>query len=245
MLIAGDSFAMPSPCGVNCSYVMEFEGPYFECNDTSTDTTFYDAAEYFTIYSGQWSSPPSAALIQSLYNGTYTLAYFNSTTLTPVAVDNAASGNQSTNSSVSIQEDNVICLPGRANFTVNNTWENNVLSRTVSSTPIDRLINLDLQTHQGVVVVPGFCAPIGNSYGTTPANWSTAALAFYRDNNMMTIFNAMVSWLDGEFQAFLATETNNTIIGPDSNGPFQLAWDEKVTTLDNGVAISEGGNYAF
>jgi hypothetical protein len=128
-------------------------------------------------------------------------------------------------------QDNVVYTPGRANYTVNNTSVNHVYTWCVTRELIDRLINLALTTHDSSVIVPGFCLNDSFAYGTT-ANRSAAALAIYRDNNMI-IFDAMMSWLDGEFRASLATlDTTNNLVGTPS---FVLAWQEQVVMLVNRV----------
>jgi hypothetical protein len=187
----------------------------------------------FAIYSGQWNSPSAVNLIQPLYNGTYTLANFSTTTLTPISVPDD-------NCSFLKQQDNVVCTPGRANYTVNNTYVNNVHTRYVTREPIDKLINLAITTHESTVIVPGFCANVGYYYGTAPANWSAEALALYRDN-MMAIFEAMMSWLEGEFIATPAPVhmTND----PEGQIPWFMAWEEHVETLVNGVSVSLGGKF--
>jgi hypothetical protein len=34
VLLSGELLTWPSPCGQNCSYILEFQGPAFECNNT-------------------------------------------------------------------------------------------------------------------------------------------------------------------------------------------------------------------
>lgn len=179
---------MQSPCGVNCSYVMEFEGPWLECANSST--TFFNESGDFPIYEGSWNDPRTASVTQSLYNGTFSIANFNSSTLTPVAYNNA-------NQSVLIQQTNLSCLPARAKFTVNNTWTNNVQQREVSSETISRLVNLEPLSHDSEVIVPGFCSTKSYGLGTAPANWSDYALSFYRDINHISIISAMMYYLEG------------------------------------------------
>jgi hypothetical protein len=241
VLIAGDSLNVGSPCGSNCSYVVEFEGPYVDCN-TITDEVLYHSAEgFFNIYTGLWFSPveesPNPALF---YNGTYTQANFNSTTLTPLQV-NGTDLDGSNSSSVLMQQETTLCVPGRAKYTVNNTWVNNVQNRTFSVEPIDQLISLVVPTYGNEVIVPGFCEPSGVGLGTVPANWSTNALAYYRDNNMMTIFASMMTWLNGTFSAYLASGVN-TVVGPDvAFATYVSYWTEDVTSTISGVADSAGG----
>jgi hypothetical protein len=216
---------------------MEFEGPYIECENTSSvasydQTTFLDL---LPAYSGKWISNPNANLIHSLYNGTYTLASFNSTTWTPLAA-NEEFFNGAANGSVVMQQDNVTCSPGRASFKVNYTYTNNIQSRIIAVDPIDKLINLAPLTHDGAIKVPGFVD--GSGYGTTPANWSDYALAYYRDNNMMTIFTAMMSWLNGEF---LATAVSNQP-GANQTALDNLFWKEVIQTTAQGMTFRSSGN---
>lgn len=229
---------MVSPCGVNCSYTLDFEGPYTACVNTSTTSIYTNLTDTWVIYSGQWISPPAANLVQSQYNGTYTLAHLNATTLTPLAITTNNTDGFETLTSATIQADNTICTPGRANYTVQNTWLNNVYSRQVKRVPVDKLINLEILTHSSMVVVPGFTKNGTYNYGTAPANWSSYALAFYRDNNYMAMFDAMMSWLDGEF---IATISNTETAALPPVITYEPAWDEQMTTSANGVTTSTGG----
>lgn len=203
---------------------------YLKTNDT------------FTIYNGTWSSKISASLAHSTYNGTYTQATFNSSTLTPIKAngihDVGALGGEAMEALV--QEDLLVCSPGRALFTVNNIWEDNIQRREYDVAPISQLTNLALLTHQSEVIVPGFCAETGTGYGTGPANWSTAALDWYRDNNMMTIFASMLSFLDGEYLARLVA-TNSSIKHNDSAYYTDIAWQEAIVGNNDFLAQSTGG----
>ncbi|CZR55289.1 uncharacterized protein PAC_05176 [Phialocephala subalpina] len=241
VLVAGEALTMPSPCGANCSYVVEFEGPYVECTNSS-QTAVVVNSDGLQIYTGDWISPASAQLAQSLYNGTYTLAHLNTTTLTPISVNVLKSLPNSTTPTtyVTVQQDNTICSPGRAKYTLNHTYVNNVHSRNVTMEPVDRLIDLALQTHGGIVVVPGFTLNKTFAYGTQPANWSTNALNFYRDNNHMAILDAMMSWLAGSFNASLQYADADSPSTALSNSSYDLAWEESFISFTNGVSMSNG-----
>ncbi|KAH7319312.1 hypothetical protein BKA65DRAFT_99153 [Rhexocercosporidium sp. MPI-PUGE-AT-0058] len=239
VLVAGEAFVPPSPCGMNCSYITQFEGPYFECNKStkftkSNNSNIHDALETLNIYSGSWFSPLAPInRAGPRYNGTYTQAIFNSTTLTPTSfVENTR--NDST--LVNLQEENTICAPGRAKYTIHSNYRNNIYSRNVTREPIDRLVNLAINTHDGAVMVPNFALNKNRTYGTVPANWSKSALDFYRDNNMMTISSAMMSWLHGDFRASLAQIPKNDLFDVE----FELAWHEAVILSYNGVSTSDG-----
>jgi len=85
------------------------------------------------------------------------------------------------------------------------------------------------QSHNNIVNVPGFMALNGSAdYGIKPANWSSFALDYYRDNNMLAITGAVASWLQGEFTAFL-TGTNES-----------LSWAEDMFTNEYGAVKTDG-----
>ncbi|KAH7391398.1 hypothetical protein BKA64DRAFT_710302 [Cadophora sp. MPI-SDFR-AT-0126] len=242
VLVSGEAFNMPSPCGVNCSYVIEFEGPYMLCNTTTTSTRFDDASQIFPIYTGRWIQPFGSQLNPAARsNSTYTQARFNSTTLFPLEVNGTEFGSGK-NSSAIMQQNNTICLPARAKYSVNNTYNNNVLRRSFSAEPIDRLTNLVIRSKDGTMPVPGFVLPFSSppALGTAPANWSAEALNLYRDNNMITIFSSMMSWLNGTFEGFLPTGTGVTTVGPGEYESFLLEWSEQLSTTRSGLTVSFG-----
>ncbi|KAK0118144.1 hypothetical protein ONS95_012450 [Cadophora gregata] len=238
VLVAGEAFPVSSPCGMNCSYTTQFEAPYFECNKT-TKPSSHRAQDTLNVYSGLWFAPtaPKPAIGGPRYNGTYTLANFNSTTLTPVLISNNT-GN-ATEAIVTVDEENTICAPGRAKYTVHNIYENNIRTQNFTREPIDRLVNLALATRDGAILVPNFTLNRTRVYGTTPANWTKATLDIYRDNNMMAILSAMMSWLHGDFQASLAQLDNDDT----RNVTFKNAWHEAVFfEREEGVLWSDGAN---
>ncbi|KAF7953504.1 uncharacterized protein EAE97_000903 [Botrytis byssoidea] len=224
-MITGQAFDQPSPCGVNCSFVIEFEGPTLDCNSSSTNITSSVTINSttlhpeFTIYSGNWSDLTLAtpALRHKLYNGTYTNAHWQSSTLslldTELNTVDANSINQTSTLNTSMIQDNLYCTPGRALYTVNNTYISNILTRNVTTTFISPLTNLVLHTHDNSVIVPGFTNVSGITsgyyFGSNPANWSAEALAYYRDLNMMTILDTMFYYLAGEFTALPAVLLDN------------------------------------
>lgn len=245
ILVAGESFTMPSPCGANCSYTMSFEGPYMKCTTSSSILHYDDATGIFNAYTGQWFSPIDAVHdTRHSHNGTYTRSIYNATTLNGIQVNGSLlDGNG--NSSALVQEDSIACTPGRAHFTVAYNYTNNIMSRNVSSQPVDSLINLIVPTHENIVIVPGFPAPNGTALGTVPANWSSFALNYYRDNNIMAIHGAVSSWLNGSFQTFFADGQNRPVTGESTAGtPFPSylpLWEEQIKLTSDGQAVSISG----
>lgn len=163
---------MGSPCGHNCAYSTQFEGPWVTCT-TSTTTAWYNGTIlHFPIYSGSLSAPGPPRVTHSRYNGTYTTANFTTTILTPLLANIAGlQSGAGYNATVLMQEDTTVCIPGRARFSVDFKYADNILSRNFSVEPAKPLINLALQSYDSSVKVPGFNAVQGFGYGTAPANW--------------------------------------------------------------------------
>lgn len=211
-----------------------------ECNSSSTNVLYNNIAVNFEIYSGSWYAPlAQSANPALLYNATYTENFFNSTVLNPLTANGTAQDGGG-NTSALMEQVTTLCIPLRANFTVNNTWTNFALSRSVSVVPIDRLLNLLTLNHDNVVVVPGFASTIGYGLGTAPANWSSYARDYYRDNNMMTIIGSMMSWLQGGFQAYLANGDGLLVLNAAVEKNYLPLWNEPIIQSPNGVAVFNG-----
>lgn len=211
VLSSGESIPMASPCGVNCTYHQVFEGPFMQCSTLSTNITLTDVltsnTHRFPAYDGKWSSGAEIVggnpLHQKLYNGTYSLATFNTSTFEPISI--YSPDPVRLNATAVVQQDNTTCIPGRALYTVNNTYSNNILKATYTAQPVERLVNLNVPTKDHVVIVPGILRPQSSQLGTTPANWTSSTTAIYRDTNLMTLHGALLSWLNGNYTGYLPT----------------------------------------
>ncbi|KAE9368417.1 hypothetical protein N431DRAFT_485940 [Stipitochalara longipes BDJ] len=82
------------------------------------------------------------------------------------------------------------------NYSIQNTWVNNVYSQQVTKVQVDKLINLEILNHGGGIIFPSITQNGTYNCGTAPANWTTATLAFYRDNNYIAMFDPLMSWLE-------------------------------------------------
>lgn len=249
VLSSGESIPMGSPCGVNCTYSQVFEGPYMQCATLSTNITWANVSaqnnDRFAAYDGIWSAGIEVVggnpLHPRTYNGTYSLATFNSTTYEPISI--VSRDIATVKATAVVQQDNTTCIPGRALYTVNNTYENNKLNTTYTAQPIDRLVNLALPTHDHVVLVPGIVAPLSAHLGTIPANWSAASTAIYRDTNIMTIHGALLSWLNGNYTGYLPTyETDAFILQNLTRGSEKdhLFWLEDTGDTQGGALFEIG-----
>ncbi|KAB8304250.1 hypothetical protein EYC80_003666 [Monilinia laxa] len=129
------------------------------------------------------------------------------------------------------------CTPGRALYTVNNTYVSNILRRNITTTPIAPLINLALPNQNNAIIVPGFTKNHG--YGASPADWSAEAIAYYRDLNMMTILDTMFFYLAGRFVVDSEKETDDTSDdGRGGGAPIIENVDAGTSGALNGTIIS-------
>lgn len=53
-LVSEHIYTIPSPCGTNCTYAINFEGPYVLCNETVANITLHDSHDH-RIFIGDWN----------------------------------------------------------------------------------------------------------------------------------------------------------------------------------------------
>lgn len=243
-LVSNLPLSAPSQCGANCSYTTSFEAPWFQCNTSRTEYIHGDGSAIFPIYAANWTAPLRASKTTT-YNGTYTLAIFNSTTLIPIEANGTdVTGTRDT--SVKLQQDQTTCIPGRAMYTVNHIWSNNILTRDATAKPLGPLRNLAIRTYEGIIGVGGFAVnpPANESgfrFGTERAEWSPEALELYTDNNMMAIFSALMSHIVGEYSGFLAPGGFAPAVQEGNFSSYELVWNDVVRTQNSGRTLSRGG----
>lgn len=219
VMVSGEALPMPSPCGVNCSYTMEFEGPYLGC-DNSSSTDWYNTTTYqnttgnltMTLYEGSVYDAGTGGTLGApvVHNGTYSTNFYNASTRYPLLANEAALMDQQ-NTSVLARTDSVICSFQRAKYTINHEYINSVHSRTIIAEPIDKLVNLIPDTYDEVLIVPGIGTPTGETqFGTGPANWSAANLAIYRDFQHCMLIEAMTYYIEGDFTGYASATANTT-----------------------------------
>jgi hypothetical protein len=187
---------LPSPCGVNCSYELAFEGPYVQCTNASSYTYLNMTDFSFQIYTGTFGALSNTSCYRNVYRKSG-IMYFNTTTLIPLEFDTYTL-------SLLVEVNNLSCVPFRANYSITNTYENNIQKTKVTTIPIEPLVNFNQNcTLQGpeTIEVPGFSSGGNGWVGTNPANWSGDALAWYRDLQIMALFDAMAIPLSGNYIA--------------------------------------------
>lgn len=252
VLSSGEALPMASPCGVNCIYTQVFEGPYFQCNTASTNVSWphigIHNSDIFPAYTGEWNSGSEIVggnpIHQKLYNGTYSLATFNTSTYEPISIDVDMDSGMGT---ALLQQDNTTCIPGRALYTVVNKYENNILNASYRAEPIERLVNLAIPNHDHAVIVPGVVKALSAELGTIPANWTSSTIAIYRDTNLMAICGAMLSWFNGNYTGLLPTLESESYILQDitrTSSNEHLFWLETPGQSAGGATFEFGESTA-
>ncbi|KAI9788801.1 MAG: hypothetical protein M1816_006582 [Peltula sp. TS41687] len=137
-MTTGEYVSMPSPCGSNCSYTVQFEGPYLECN-ISSSTSIHNLDPYPTDQTQNLEihhkeSPVIYDRTSWQVNGLWTLEGLEITAYEEegLAVDR----------DVNMTFYNMSCIPSRAQYTLNNSYKNNNQRVTYSARPLGKLINV-------------------------------------------------------------------------------------------------------
>jgi hypothetical protein len=60
-MVNGALRTMSSPCGLNCSYELSFDGPYLSCSSTSIEKASEPSNQillWFEVFKVDWTSTP-------------------------------------------------------------------------------------------------------------------------------------------------------------------------------------------
>lgn len=224
VMTGGEHVLMPSPCGANCLYTIQFLGPYLKCN-TSTglhsqlkrvgvnENTIGNAK----VYRGRWRNMNS--------NSNQTLERFRIMTL--IIKESGV------NSSFTYR--NLSCIPSRAQYNLDYSFENNTLDLKSSVKPLDGRIEVrNMTKFQSKVLTSG-------------GRWEEHQLAWYRDVNLRAILRAMTIPLQGDLSArYVISATHggtHTPYDPHSNNTTHSnSWSTE-TFWEEGVKARNGKSF--
>ena len=197
-MLKGRVNEMPSPCGLNCTYTLHFDGPLLSCNQSSkniTDSTPTD----FTIpaFWANWTTTEGAVNVSTPYS-------FQLTSIQMGPQDfrskfSAYKGKPYYGSPeldlFRYTKDEMTCYPRRAEYEVIQSFEN---GQPTSTTKIG-------QVHELVPIEDGVRFP----EGANTSNWeemtnSSAVTAYARDANILTLILAMANPLAGSFRTTIS-----------------------------------------
>jgi hypothetical protein len=115
-----------SPCGTNCTFSLEFTGPYVQCtenllNRSVTEDEFYTGI-YARYYSGGWEP-----IVKEDTDTTWLpFGKFSMNISRPVGEYYSGHQNTSFNDMLALETHQVSCLPGRASYTLQTSYANGV-----------------------------------------------------------------------------------------------------------------------
>ncbi|KAE8153275.1 hypothetical protein BDV25DRAFT_169157 [Aspergillus avenaceus] len=179
-LVNGVPRTTNSPCGVNCTYEISFDGPYLNCNQTTTQDsvpTFHHNTSYrlLEIYSANWTTDSGFLRDYRLKN---------------IDVDHIAKNHTSNHTTLEYNTTVVTCRPSRAKYHVVQDFRNGQQSSTVTTQDPQDLVSLDDYIH------------------FTEYNITSDIVDQIRDRNLMALIIAMTGVLTGSVEAIaVGTQT--------------------------------------
>ncbi|KAF2107401.1 hypothetical protein BDV96DRAFT_693411 [Lophiotrema nucula] len=189
VLVSGAVPESTSPCGANCSYIVDFEGPVFECNKTVRNQTSTPNSTWIDAhYSGAWGSYDS----HRRTSGTFTMSLKH---------DLGSSGE------LWLQELHTLqCQPAWARYQVNIEYSNGLRAFTYDITPGRKL----LDTFVGAVS-PNFTAK-------GDVGWDTDEIRDLKNINHYGLLDTVVMALAGSYDQLLLAGDGPTFPYTLSNG---------------------------
>ena len=202
-LINNEIWTMPSPCGANCSYILKFTGPYLQCTNSNKNSTLYsnsiegalsELSTFFTVYNGSWVYPPDVTLANTPNTFANVSAYLNITSATAntlgVEVISSDRGFEDRNYRLNITQNNLVCIPSRAEYEVHIVYEDNVVTLKPS-------IGVDSVYPLTDVMDP---MPMSESFlfpNTTSSELNPSQITYIQDANLMALIGQAAERLSG------------------------------------------------
>lgn len=144
-LVSDQIFSSPSPCGANCTYSVEFQGPYVNCNQSSFNDTFNGRAIQMQIepFRGSWSNSSDGwepAGEPGDMRALFAPGNFTFRTQVPYTWWIREGIDQNVDFTVT-PSINLSCVPGRANYKMDVNYTSGLPTYSVDTQPIDNLID--------------------------------------------------------------------------------------------------------
>ncbi|KAL9615933.1 MAG: hypothetical protein Q9160_009133 [Pyrenula sp. 1 TL-2023] len=199
---------VPRGCRSNCSYGIEFDGPFIQCNAVTKDRTLQvnmTDGEPNTAYWGAWTNSPPERLSEEDKDNPNSVAHmdFKTRVLNRLRYINANMDYE-----LHLTETNTSCTPMKATYHVNNTWINSTHFPSVQISDIRPLINVAMD-------VPWSTDDIIERN-------NTKIVDYIRDSNVLSIIQAMLVPLQGSYSAGIGP-TNDTAAKDVELGSWQDA----------------------
>jgi hypothetical protein len=221
-LLSGEILGSISPCGLNCSYTIDFQGPYMQCDPlkSANISTSFPKERYLTndagvniMYSGQQQHSSSG----DPYYTPSRFEIFTSRIIgfwpkwTEKDTEDRGKGNPNmlTDSNFIWESHNLTCKPHRANYTVRISWKNGERQISHEAKQLDALVNLSRESR---------------NYETA-SNRAEYHQQWINDSNLQAIFESLTNALSGNY---------SSLVGPD---PLPDPPRNDTFTLENGTVV--------
>ncbi|KAE8365571.1 hypothetical protein BDV27DRAFT_156760 [Aspergillus caelatus] len=185
-MVNGAPRTMDSPCGMNCSYEISFDGPYFNCNHTLTEHItpgdYNTSSAHIQFYESNWTTAqnkPDGGII-----GDYRIKSLE----VHVFFLNASSAYQ-----LSYATHALTCRPSRAKYHVVQQFRNGQQSSTVTTRDAQDLVLMDEMLY------------------FSKDNMTAGVIDQIRDRNIMTLIVAMANVLTGTVTGVTVGVDNGSI----------------------------------
>ncbi|KNG87436.1 hypothetical protein ANOM_004258 [Aspergillus nomiae NRRL 13137] len=212
-IVNGAPHTMSSPCGVNCSYEISFDGPYLSCNNTDFEKVspqFNRSAIWFYALESNWTTPDAGSL--ALQN----FQMKNAEVYNWVRNDSADTVRFEYVSHV------LTCTPRRAEYHVIQRFHNGEQSSTVTIGDVHDLV------------------PMDKKFYFSKNNMTQAVVDTIRDRNIMALIMAMTKGISGNVGAMVYVMQDNLLVQSTRlfNG-FSDSWEGTLTTWYSLFTVNE------
>ncbi|KUJ09690.1 uncharacterized protein LY89DRAFT_761314 [Mollisia scopiformis] len=206
-MISGTISTIPSPCGLNCTYSLQFFGPYMICDPPKKETgcmgTGFSTAPY---YFGIWSNPidditiPYTEQMTPVYRRSEPLsvASFNTSVYTPLGWMGPAEDNVG---DICYEELSLRCQPGQAAYNVSVTYQDGVQGFKVDITPPSIRVLTDLTKPTNISCPSGCNCCMFMQCSCRPL--SDTNIQWISDANNMALIESMTLALAGQYDVQL------------------------------------------
>ncbi|KAB8219536.1 hypothetical protein BDV33DRAFT_204247 [Aspergillus novoparasiticus] len=175
-IVNGAPRTMSSPCGMNCSYEISFEGPYLSCNNTDVERVSNPSNVsyfYFSALESNWTVTPHAKPFLKSFE------MKNAEVYDFVRNDSADAVRLEYISHV------LTCSPRRAQYHVVQRFHNGEQSSTVTVGDVHDLVSMD------------------EKFYFSKNNMTQAVVNTLRDRNIMALIMAMTKGISGDVWAMV------------------------------------------
>jgi hypothetical protein len=230
---------LPSPCGANCSYTLQFQGPYLQCSSQTRNRTLLynadnEAETNTTVYSSVWTNTALLWLPSAEQNAPETSARLNFTTLRANTL-----AYKSTTFKLNVTQNELSCVPSRAEYEVQSVYKNSVQHIQISTNAVHPLMNLENGVFWPTDPSNSRKSRSKRQFSLNPAQvWTgpytitqknISQVDYIRDANLMAVIQAMAVPLTGWFQADF--EPPNVDVTPIQTDPDGYKWSNAAWTV--------------